>query len=487
MTARVLRRALVILVILVTAFLGLLMAAPGAAAHPLGNFTINSYSGVVVQPDSVAVQLVVDSAEIPTIQEFPDVDGEGVSDADAAAYAAEDCDRAARGLALTLDGAREPLTVTSADLTFLPGQAGLATMRLECQLETSTVLDPTGAVLEYVDRNSLDRTGWREITLAGDGVTLADSTAASDSVSGALRSYPADLLASPLDQRSASAEITAGSGVASRALPEVSGVVESSGTDMGLITETFTDLVSARNLGPGFAAFALGLSILLGALHAFAPGHGKTLMAAYLLGRRGSLRQVGIIGLTVTLTHTAGVLVLGVVLSTVAFIAPERVYGWLGLASGVLLVAIGATLLRQALRRSHEQPPTRTAELAAVATGAGSFAGPVHQREQQQHDHGHDHGHGHGHGHEGETGAGGVRHSHGWGGNHTHPAPATSLRGLIGVGFAGGMVPSPSALIVLLGGIALGRAWFGVLLVLGYGIGMALALIGTGLVLARSR
>lgn len=205
-------------------------------------------------------------------------------------------------------------------------------------------------------------------------------------------------------------------------------------------------------------------------------------MAAYLLGRRGSLRQVGIIGLTVTLTHTAGVLVLGIVLSTVAFVAPERVYGWLGLASGLLLVAIGVTLLR----RSHEGTPTRTAELAAVATGAGGSGGQVHEQEHS-HGHGHGHGHGDGDGHEHGPGheAGGVTHSHGWGGSHTHPAPATSVRGLVGV--AGGMVPSPSALVVLLGGIALGRAWFGVLLVLGYGIGMALALIGTGLVLARSR
>lgn len=127
MTTRVLGR---LLVVLVAAFLGLLVAAPGAAAHPLGNFTVNSYSSVVVQPDSVVVQLVVDSAEIPTVQEFPDVDREGVSDAAAAAYATEDCERAAPGLSLTLDGTRQPLAVTAADLTFVPGQAGLATMRL---------------------------------------------------------------------------------------------------------------------------------------------------------------------------------------------------------------------------------------------------------------------------------------------------------------------------------------------------------------------
>ncbi len=473
-----------VLVVLGAVFLTLLAMAPGASAHPLGNFTVNSYSGLVVQPDAVVVQLVVDSAEIPTVQEFPDVGSEAVSQEVAAQYAAEDCDRSVPGLVLTLDGARQPLGVASADLSFAPGQAGLSTMRLECRLETTADVETSGAALEYVDRNSLDRTGWREITLVSDGVALADATAGSDSVSGVLTSYPADLLTSPLDQRSAAARVTPGTGIVSGTLPDVSGVPGAGGTDMGLITKTFTDLVSNRDLGIGFAIFALGLSIVLGALHAFAPGHGKTLMAAYLLGQRSSLRQVGIIGLTVTLTHTAGVLVLGLLLSTVAVVAPERVYGWLGLASGLLLVGIGMTLLRQAVRRSAADARARTAELAAVGARA-----PGDQGHQHDHGLGGEHGHGHGHGHDYEPGevASAVSHSHGLSRAHTHPAPATSARGLVAVGFAGGMVPSPSALIVLLGGIALGRVWFGVLLVVGYGVGMALALIGTGLVLARSR
>jgi len=203
-------------------------------------------------------------------------------------------------------------------------------------------------------------------------------------------------------------------------------------------TAAFTGLVGERSRSPGFAVVALLLALALGALHALAPGHGKTVMAAYLVGLRGTLRQAVTIGATVTLTHTAGVLVLGVVLSTSRAVASERVYPWLGLGSGLLLAAVGLGLLVRA-RGGHHHP----------------------------HPHPHDHPHHH----------------------HDHGAAGRPLgrRGLVALGLAGGMVPSPSAVVVLLGGIALGRAWFGVALVLAYGLGMAATLTGVGLLLAHLR
>jgi nickel/cobalt exporter len=181
--------------------------------------------------------------------------------------------------------------------------------------------------------------------------------------------------------------------------------------------------------------------VVLGGAHALAPGHGKTVMAAYLVGLRGTLRQAMTIGPTVTITHTAGVLLLGLVLSTTRAVASERVYPWLGLASGLLLAAVGVGLLARAV-------PS----------------------------HGHDHPHGHGHDHP-------HPHDH----DHGDPGPPLGRRGLVALGLAGGLVPSPSAVVVLLGGIALGRAWFGVALVLAYGLGMAATLTGVGLLLARLR
>jgi ABC-type nickel/cobalt efflux system permease component RcnA len=220
-------------------------------------------------------------------------------------------------------------------------------------------------------------------------------------------------------------------------------------------TAAFTALVGERSLSPGFALVALLLAVGLGAAHALAPGHGKTVMAAYLVGLRGTLRQAATIGATVTLTHTAGVLLLGLVLTTSRAVASERVYPWLGLGSGLLLAGVGIGLLVRA-RPGHGHP----------------------------HPHGHEPHHPHPHGQEPDH-----PHAH----DHDHPGAAAGAgrplgwRGLVALGLAGGLVPSPSAVVVLLGGIALGQAWFGVALVLAYGLGMAATLTGVGLLLAHLR
>jgi nickel/cobalt transporter (NicO) family protein len=207
-------------------------------------------------------------------------------------------------------------------------------------------------------------------------------------------------------------------------------------------TAAFAGLVGERSLSPGFAVLALLLAVGLGAGHALAPGHGKTVMAAYLVGLRGTLRQAATIGATVTLTHTAGVLLLGLVLTTSRAVASERVYPFLGLGSGLLLAGVGIGLLVRA-RSGHRPHPHR---------------------------HHHDHPHPHPH-------------------DHDRVAAGRPLgrRGLVALGLAGGLVPSPSAVVVLLGGIALGQAWFGIALVVAYGLGMAATLTGVGLLLAQLR
>jgi len=99
----------------------------------------------------------------------------------------------------------------------------------------------------------------------------------------------------------------------------------------------------------------------------------------------------------------------------------------------------------------------------------------------------HDHDHDHDDEHRLHEPTHGSQHSH----SHEQAAAVRRFRRrswrLSAVGLAGGLVPSPSALLVLLGGIALGRAWFGALLVLFYGIGIAAALVGTGLLLVLAR
>jgi nickel/cobalt transporter (NicO) family protein len=450
----------VVVLAVLAAALAVAGAAP-AAAHPLGNFTVNSYSGLRVGPDRLVVDYVLDMAEIPAFQARQAIDGDRdgeVSDAEAAGWRDRECPRLAGGLRATVDGRPLPLRVTTATVAFPAGVGGLRTLRLECALAAPLPAAAGPHRLAYADGNLAGRVGWREITASGDGATLDAADVPARSASGRLTAYPEDQLRSPLDQRTATVRFRPGGPRAGDAGEP--GAAAPVGTRRGVdrATAAFTALVAERRLSPGFGLLAVALAVLLGAAHALAPGHGKTVMAAYLVGLRGSLRQAATIGATVTVTHTAGVLLLGLVLSASRAVASERVYPWLGLASGLLLAAVGLTLAARALT-GHRHPHPH---------------GPAHP-----HPHGHGSGgDGHGHGGEGQGQGQGLV---GWGGR------PLGRRGLVALGLAGGLVPSPSAVVVLLGGIALGHAWFGILLVLAYGIGMAGTLTGVGLLLAHVR
>jgi nickel/cobalt transporter (NicO) family protein len=424
----------------------LVAGATGAAAHPLGNFTVNTYSGLRVGPDRLIVDYVVDMAEIPTFQtrQAIDSDDDGrVTGPEAATWRDRECPRLATGLRATVDGRPAALAVTGSALTFPKGVGGLQTLRLECALAAPL---PAGQSLTFTDTNLEGRVGWREITAVGDRATLETADVPTTSPSARLTTYPQDQLSSPLNQRAASLRLHPGGPPAPPPAGSVGGSAAGSAAGVDRATAAFTALVGERSLSPGFALVALLLAVALGAAHALAPGHGKTVMAAYLVGLRGTLRQAATIGATVTLTHTAGVLLLGLVLTTSRAVASERVYPWLGLGSGLLLAGVGIGLLVRA-RPGHGHPHP-------------------HEHPDPDHPHPHDHDH-----------AGAV------------PDAGRPLgwRGLVALGLAGGLVPSPSAVVVLLGGIALGQAWFGVALVLAYGLGMAATLTGVGLLLAHLR
>jgi hypothetical protein len=348
---RRLRRTVVVSAL---ALAGVLAVAAPASAHPLGNFTVNTAAAVVVEPSAVRVDVVVDHAEIPTRQVFPDVDdASGTLPGGPEAPARAMCDDVADAAALTIDGRPAALTVTARELVFPPGAAGLRTARLTCQLRTEDARDLVGSAVAFDLAPVSPAPGWRETTAIGDGVRLAESDVPTGSTTGYLREYPEEQLATPLDVPSARVDVVAGTGVATG----VGGVLGADppsvlprGADR--ITEAFTDLVARERLTVPFGALAVGVALLLGALHAFAPGHGKTVMAAYLVGGRGSLREALVIGASVTVTHTLGVLVLGAVLSVVGLASPELAYPVLGTASGVLLIGIGVVLLRAALQRA---------------------------------------------------------------------------------------------------------------------------------------
>ncbi|MGV9270457.1 nickel/cobalt transporter [Kitasatospora sp. NPDC003701] len=507
------------------------LAAP-AEAHPLGNFSLNHYLGFTVRPDGIEVLAVTDAAEIPTLQEQPQVDrnGDGTADdAERASWAAEQCSRTAQRLQVTADrSAPVRWNTRSAQFRYEDGSAGLRTGRLQCVLDSALRVPPGGTTVLVASGSDPGRVGWNEITARGEGTTLDPSDVPARSVSDELRDYPRDLLNSPSGVTRAQFRVLPGGAAVSAAgTGDPGGAARGPTAWLVGLDSRLADLGAARHLTLPVGLLAVLLSVVLGAGHALLPGHGKTVMAAYLAGRRGRTRDAVTVGATVTLTHTAGVLVIGLCLTAFSSLAGDVLLGWLGVVSGALVALVGAALLRDAVRRAgggpgpaaargHAQevavPPRQRARAAVAAVPAlrHDHAHP-HPHGPHDHDHDHDHAHPHPHGshddhphphrhdehehHHHDHGGGSAArhhgqehehtHRHGLFGGHHHHHPAPGRRGLIGLGIAGGLVPSPSALVVLLGAIALGRTLFGAALVVAYGLGMAATLTAVGLLLVR--
>jgi nickel/cobalt exporter len=372
-----------------------------ASAHPLGNFTVNRFSRIETSGPRLYVRYVLDLAEIPTFQ---------AGRIDAHDYAR----RIARNAHLVVDGREAKLVAVRSALAHPLGAGGLHTTRLEVVL-AGPILRGWVSVA-YHDNNYNGRIGWKEIVVG----------ARTHSTSDELRAYPKDLLQSPLDTTSVTTRLQPGDG------PDIAPAL-SRGTSLAapdrVADAGFASLVGRSHLSALVILASLAAALFWGAAHALSPGHGKTIVTAYLVGQRGTPRHAALLGLIVTVTHTIGVFALGfVTLLLSRFIVPDRLYPWLNLASGVLVIAIGASVLRSRWR------------------------------------HGRSHHHHHHHEHE------------------------LSRRSLLAVGISGGLLPCPSALVVLLAAISLHRIGFGLLLILAFSAGLALTITGIGLVavLARS-
>jgi ABC-type nickel/cobalt efflux system permease component RcnA len=301
------------------------------------------------------------------------------------------------------------------------GQAGLPTLRLGCIL--TAAITPAGVHdLSFEDRNYPDRLGWREVTAVGDGATIVRSDVPGGSPSQRLRSYPTNV--APSSVRSASLTFRPG-GAPLRADPGA----EAAGPVSGGLLAGFA---ARADLSAGLIALMVVAAIGVGAVHSLGPGHGKSLIGAYLIGSGGTLRQAVAVGGAVSVMHTASVLGLGIlVLSAERFFAPERVYPWLGLASGLVALGLGAVLL---VSRIHAFSAHRA------------------------------------HGH-----------------HHPNQDRPLSRRGLIALAFAGGILPSPSALVVLLGSVSIGRTALGLVLIAAFSVGLAASLVAVGVLAIRAR
>jgi nickel/cobalt transporter (NicO) family protein len=211
--------------------------------------------------------------------------------------------------------------------------------------------------------------------------------------------------------------------------------------------------IAQQTLSPQLMAIGVGLALIFGAGHALAPGHGKTMVAAYLVGSQGTARHAILLGLITTLTHMLGVYILGfVTFLASAYVLPETLYPVLEAVSGLTICCVGASLLYRRIM------------------------------DRGIHDHGdhHDHHHEHsqGHGHHDLT----CHHS------HDHPLPdKITLKSLVSLGIAGGLVPCPSALVLLLSAISLHQAIYGMVLISAFSIGLAGIMVGLGLVAVYAR
>jgi ABC-type nickel/cobalt efflux system permease component RcnA len=401
------------------AAVGLALAAPpGASAHPLGNFSVNHLSTLSVSDDHISVRYVLDQAEIPTVQE------DNLSRSEVLRRKQQEVERR---LVLTVDGRRVTLAPAgAAELSFPAGAGGLKTTRVELPLRARI----EGAHrVELHDGTFPGRIGWKAVVSApGTGTAVRTQAPSGDPTDG-LRRYPKDLLTSPLDQRDATFRVEPGDGTLVAPKGQTGGLAETRAQSDG-----FAGLFADAASGHGVLLLLLLAAFGWGALHALSPGHGKAMVAAYLVGTRGKPRHAVALGATVTVTHTIGVFALGVVtLALSQYVLPEDLYPWLTLISGLLVVTVGMGVLRSRARKARA------------------------------HAHAHSHSHEHHHEHE------------------------LSWKGLLGMGTAAGLIPCPSALVVLLAAISQHEVALGLLLITAFSLGLAATLTGLGLVVVSAR
>ncbi|MFY9554748.1 MAG: sulfite exporter TauE/SafE family protein [Blastocatellia bacterium] len=443
------------------------------AAHPLGNFTINHYARIEIRPGRLNVRCVIDMAEIPAFQELQRMGDGSPSDAQLKSYAEQEAHRYAAGIELILDGAAFPLEVVSAEAGTRPGAGGLPTLRIECDLTAAHGLDTADPHrMRFENTNYRDRLGWREVAVVPAlGFEVFNSSAFANNVTDELNAYPEDSLSAPLDER-----VIESSFVKGRIPAGARVLMTREGRPAERSRDRLADLISVPEITPIIALLGLLISAGLGALHALSPGHGKTVVGAYLVGSRGTARHAVFLGLTVTVTHTFGVIALGVVtLFASQYIAPDKLFPVLSLISGAIVLLIGVTLFTRRLRAAillSKRGKALRLEPHGDADEVHRHDG-LHTHDDSDNQHNHD------------LSGSSMVHSHG-GRPHSHLPPGgdgsrVTWRSLLALGISGGLLPCPSALVVMLSAISLHRVTYGLVLVVAFSVGLAVTLTAIGL------
>ena len=467
-----------------------LLMSPSTFAHPMGNFSINHYSKIIPGAHAIEVDYIIDMAEIPTFQQMqesavvPKAD-----DPSLVPYLQRESELLKGGLTLLVDGQPLILRTVSRQAIFPPGAGGLPTMKMGFVFVTTLPGDLTDslALIRYQDDNYPGRAGWKEIVAVnGSGAALVSSSVPASDRSLELTNYPTDMLHSPPQTLEASlsikaapfgnkSELQTGSGWLATSDAVASGSVKLKANSQGTPHSAFTELISSKRTDFLFMAMAALIAAVLGGFHALEPGHGKTLVAAYLVGSHGKARHAVLLGAIVTASHTISVYALGIItLYASQWILPERLYPWLGIGSGLLVAGLGFTLF---IRRYLATEPLADSGHGHEHDHADSHRHNwwgAHVDEIDTHSHSdlivHKHRRGEGH-----------DHSHGGEREMPRVTRELSLSGLFALGITGGIVPCPAALVVLLGALAFHRVAFGLFLIVAFSAGLATVLISLGL------
>ena len=478
----------------------LIFCSARSFAHPMGNFSVNHYSKITIGQESIDILYLVDMAEIPTYQEMRRFDFiPKLDDPNVGHYLDAQEPILKAGLLLQSDGQPVQLESISRRVTFAEGAGGLPTMKLGFVFRARTARPAGDHELSYIDNTFPGRAGWKEIVALGDGPELLNSSAPATDRSQELTTYSSDALNSPpqvlstsvsyrttlaepnqIEASSARAKspqhslnLTSAEGKTTRRtqvppLPALS--VSKSKTPATRTPQTpdlrssntprsrFTDLISSQNkISFWFLLTAALIAAGLGALHALEPGHGKTIVAAYLVGARGTAGHAVLLGLVVTTAHTSGVFLLGAVtLYASRYIVPEQLYPWLGAISGLSVAGLGIFIfLRHLTGQSGEHSH-------ASGEPHSHWFLSIFKRNTQ--------------GDEQATAAASTR-----------DGRALCLRELCILGITGGIVPCPAALVVLLSAFSLHRIGFGLFLITAFSLGLAAVLVIVGLTMVYTK
>ena len=442
---------------LLVAFLILSLAAL-VTAHPLGNFTINQFSKLEVEKSEIKVFQVLDLAEIPTFQATDEIDTDkdgSLTPDELNNYANKITPNYAANLLVLVNDRPILLHSKVNSIGLQPGAGNLSTLRIEWFLTGE--LPDSGSInrVQFENKNNAERIGWNEIVInRTSDVNVFDSTAYGTGLTDALKTYPQESLSAPLAERRASFSYT------SSAIPPSAKALQN--RDGHLTTpiekDKFAELINVPEITLPIALLGLLVAFGLGALHAMSPGHGKTVVGAYLVGSRGTIKHAMFLGATVTITHTLGVFGLGLItLFASKYILPERLMPYLNFISGLLVLIIGLTLFKERLYTflGWKKDSLHLSENETEHSSEEFENNPLKDN---------------------------FTHTHG-GSTHSHlPPKSVSWRNLLVLGISGGLLPCPSALVLMLSAISLNRIGYGLILTLVFSFGLAATLITIGLI-----